>query len=173
MVVLRPIAQFFTRHPQALKELNAVKEHHASLLMLVDLPFWKAVLLDAIQNTAFGRAQTCACLHNRRDSISGSKLDPRFSPPFGFKNAPTSENVDHLPRDKFSVDRFAFCMSLMVTLANCSHSSLHPLQNQCERFNEKRNSNSMWSSKDLCAKTCLTRRHLVWGRPALASSHVD
>ena len=60
VVVLRPVAQFFTRHLQALKELNAVKEHHASLLMLVDLPFWEAVLLDAtqhFQNTAFGRAR--------------------------------------------------------------------------------------------------------------------
>ena len=39
---------------------RAIKEHHASLLMLVDLPFWEAVLLDAIQhfqNTAFGRAR--------------------------------------------------------------------------------------------------------------------
>ena len=45
---------------QPLKELNAVKEHYASLLMLVDLPFWEAVLLDAtqhFQNTAFGRAR--------------------------------------------------------------------------------------------------------------------
>ena len=50
VVVLRPIAQFFTRHLQALKELNAVKEHHASLLMLVDLPYWEAVLLDAMQH---------------------------------------------------------------------------------------------------------------------------
>ena len=48
VVVLRPIAQFFTRHLQALKELIAVKEHQASLLMLVDLPFWEAVLLDAM-----------------------------------------------------------------------------------------------------------------------------
>ena len=58
LVVLRPIAQFFTRHLQALKELKSVNEHHASLLMLIDLPFWEAMLLDAMQhfqNTAFGR----------------------------------------------------------------------------------------------------------------------
>ena len=62
--------------------------------------------------------------------ISGSKLDPRFSPLFGFKNAPASENVSHLPRDKFSVDRsrFASCMLPMVTSATSSHSSLHPFR---------------------------------------------
>ena len=59
----------------------------------------------------------------RRGLNSGPHFRVKIGPPFqsGFKNAPTSENVDHLPRDKFSVDRFAFCMSLMVTLANCSH----------------------------------------------------
>ena len=76
--------------------------------------------------------------------FQGQNWAPVSVPCFGFKNAPTSANVDHLPRDKFSVDRFAFCMSLMVMLANCSHSSLHPLQNQRERFNQKRNSN--WGS---------------------------
>ena len=60
LVVALPIAQFFTRHLQELKELKSVKEHHASLLMLIDLSFWEAVLLDAtqhFQNTALGRAR--------------------------------------------------------------------------------------------------------------------
>ena len=79
--------------------------------------------------------------------IWGSKLDPVSVPFFGFKIAPASENVSHLPRDKFSVDRshFASCMSPMVTSANSSHSSLRPLQNQRERLNQKRNSNCMYS----------------------------
>ena len=57
---LRPVAQFFTRHLQQLKELKLVKEHHASLLMLIDPSFWEAVLLDAMQhfqNTALCRAR--------------------------------------------------------------------------------------------------------------------
>ena len=60
VVALRPIAQFFTRHLQELKKLKSVKEHHASHLMLIDLSFWEAVLLDAtqhFQNTALGRAR--------------------------------------------------------------------------------------------------------------------
>ena len=59
VVALRPVAQFFTRHLQQLKELKSVKEHRASLLMLIDPSFWEAVLLDAMQhfqNTALRRA---------------------------------------------------------------------------------------------------------------------
>ena len=60
VVALRPVAQFFTRHLQQLKELKSVKEHHASLLMLIDPSFWEAVLLGAMQyfqNTALRRAR--------------------------------------------------------------------------------------------------------------------
>ena len=60
VVALRPVAQFFTRRLQQLKELKSVKEHHASLMMLIDPAFWESVLLDAMQhfqNTALCRAR--------------------------------------------------------------------------------------------------------------------
>ena len=60
VVALRPVAQFFTRHLQQLKELKSVKEHHTSLMMLIDPAFWEAVLLEAMQhfqNTALCRAR--------------------------------------------------------------------------------------------------------------------
>ena len=50
-VLLRPIAQFFVKHLRKLAELSVVKEHHASLLMLVDLAFWEATLLDRCHAT--------------------------------------------------------------------------------------------------------------------------
>ena len=95
----------------------------------------------------------------------GQNWTPRFSPHFGFKNAPASENVSHLPRDKFrfSVDRshFASCMSPMVTSAKSSHNSLRPLQNQRERLNQKRNSN--WGGTSM--------RRQVW--PRFSTPKVD
>ena len=49
-----------------------------SLLMLINLPFWEAVLLDAtqnFQNTAFGRAgETYACPHNRQHDQNIDRL---------------------------------------------------------------------------------------------------
>ena len=107
---------------------------------------------------------------------------------FFFFFAPAPENVSHLPRDKFDRSHFASCMSPMVTSANSSHSSLRPLQNQRERFNEKRNSNWrgtstraslamfldpqsgplqiwVWASKKCCAPGGLPHsvHYLEWG----------
>ena len=69
VVALRPVAQFFTRRLQQLKELKSVKEHHASLMMLIDPAFWEAMLLDAMQrfqNTALS-GWTGACLGEGHD----------------------------------------------------------------------------------------------------------
>ena len=87
-------------------------------------------------------------------SISKSKLDPRFSPLFGFKNAPpASENVSHLLRDKFSVDRsrFGSCMLPMVTSATSSHSSLRSFRTYVS--DSTKSAKIPGGVKDSCART--------------------